>query len=248
MDRRKFLKQNFATLLCLGISSKLYSSDNIYVNQDGITTFESLLQKLNQIQAFVGFGNFNIISFDEAYNISKKVSKIGKFEKNELDLMERFFYEDSAKYGFYGLKTCQNLTDTISKKDIIKIPNTGHYLFRGKPLEIYQKMVKDVGDTLFLTSGVRSVLKQLNLYMAKIKNCDYDITKASFSLAPPARSYHSIGDFDVGKRGYGALNFTEEFTKTDEFKKLVKLDYVDIRYTKNNLDGVRFEPWHIKII
>lgn len=27
-----------------------------------------------------------------------------------------------------------------------------------------------------------------------------------------------------------------------------KLTYIEMRYTINNKDGVRYEPWHIKVI
>jgi len=27
-----------------------------------------------------------------------------------------------------------------------------------------------------------------------------------------------------------------------------KLPYIGMRYTKNNKDGVRFEPWHVEVI
>ncbi|MBW2635413.1 MAG: D-alanyl-D-alanine carboxypeptidase family protein [Deltaproteobacteria bacterium] len=71
---------------------------------------------------------------------------------------------------------------------------------------------------------------------------------ASRSLAPPGYSFHGIGDFDVGSVGLGIDNFTRHFTKTDVFKKLQDLDYVRLRYTESNRLGVRFEPWHIKVI
>jgi len=75
-----------------------------------------------------------------------------------------------------------------------------------------------------------------------------NLSKASRSLAPPGHSYHGIGDFDVGKVGFGRKNFSEEFARTDEFHRLVELGYVDIRYPRDNLFGVRYEPWHIKVV
>ena len=74
------------------------------------------------------------------------------------------------------------------------------------------------------------------------------ITTASRSLVPPAYSYHSIGDFDVGKRGWGHENFTANFARTQEFWSLQKLPYISMRYTVGNADGVRFEPWHVQIV
>ena len=42
-------------------------------------------------------------------------------------------------------------------------------------------------------------------------------------------------------------NFIEAFSSTDEFKKLVDLD-MSIRYPRNNMLGVRYEPWHVKVV
>jgi D-alanyl-D-alanine carboxypeptidase len=52
----------------------------------------------------------------------------------------------------------------------------------------------------------------------------------------------------VGKVGFGLKNFTEEFAQTAEFKRLLDLGYIGMRYPKENLLGVRYEPWHIKVV
>tara|TARA_B110000037_G_scaffold166585_1_gene188457 strand:+ start:106 stop:303 length:198 start_codon:yes stop_codon:yes gene_type:complete len=60
-------------------------------------------------------------------------------------------------------------------------------------------------------------------------------------LAPPGHFYHGIGDFDIGKIGYGAKNFTVDFPRTAEYQKVARLGYVDTRYPTDNLFRVRFE-------
>ena len=75
-----------------------------------------------------------------------------------------------------------------------------------------------------------------------------NLSQASRSLAPPGYSFHAAGDFDVGKVGFGPDNFTEAFARTDEYRRLIDLGYVEIRYTETNPFGVRHEPWHIKIV
>ncbi|HKI73197.1 MAG TPA: D-alanyl-D-alanine carboxypeptidase family protein, partial [Pseudomonadales bacterium] len=75
-----------------------------------------------------------------------------------------------------------------------------------------------------------------------------NLSRASRSLAPPGHSYHGVGDFDVGKVGYGLRNFTSDFARTDEYKSLLELGYVTMRYPQYNLMGVRYEPWHIKVV
>ena len=74
------------------------------------------------------------------------------------------------------------------------------------------------------------------------------MTKATTSIAPPAYSYHTISDFDVGKKHWGYKNFTSRFAKTSEFQKMRQLNYIGMRYSENNKDGVRFEPWHVEVI
>jgi hypothetical protein len=73
------------------------------------------------------------------------------------------------------------------------------------------------------------------------------LSLASRSLAPPGYSYHGIGDFDVGQVGLGADNFSQRFTTTRVYRKLKDLGYMKIRYVEDNMLGVRFEPWHIKV-
>jgi hypothetical protein len=243
LDRRDFLKVCGLSM----ISSPLLAKGDEYISKKDIPTFLSINIKLHKIQKVVGYGNFNIISFDEALMIAKRYSKIGAFTKAELDFIENIFYSDMTKYGFYGKKTVPFLTTKIDKKSVVKIPHTGHYLFQDNSVKIYKHMLKDVNN-IYLTSGVRSVVKQMRLYFSKIYRCGGNITKATNSIAPIAYSYHSIGDFDVGKKGLGSKNFTEEFATTEEFYKIQKLKYVNIRYTKLNKDGIRYEPWHIKII
>jgi hypothetical protein len=253
MDRRGFLRYSKSLTASAAIST-LIAQDakaagrDVYLNRREVTIFSSVQKKLNRIQRVAGYGNFNIISIDEAIKIAKDYSKVGNFTKTELDFMEEIFYEEASKFGFYGRKTCFSLTDKINKKDLKKIPHTGHYLYKGRPIEIYHRLQKDIGDTLVLTSGVRSVVKQMTLFFNKIKRCGGNISLASHSLAPPGYSYHSIGDFDVGKRGWGYKNFTVNFARTREFWEIMKLDYVSVRYSLNNKDGVRFEPWHVKIV
>lgn len=207
----------------------------------------SSVNRLNRLQRIVGHGNFCLIDFDNALKISRNYSQIGKFSKEELNFLEMIFYGDSELYGFVGEKPLKNLTDHLRSSKVIKIPHTGNYLYKGRPLEIYKKIKKDIGEQAILTSGLRSVTKQFLLFLNKAVGSKGNLSIASRSLAPPGYSFHGIGDFDVGQIGFGAFNFTEAFTDTKVFKKLSELGYVDIRYPRDNLFGVRFEPWHIKV-
>ncbi|HIC43964.1 MAG TPA: hypothetical protein EYO73_06640 [Sulfurimonas sp.] len=208
---------------------------------------QSISIKLKKSQRLVGYGNFNLLSFDDLLYIGRNYSKIGKFSKDELDYIENIFYTQATEYGFYGKKVTYKLSDKITKKETIKIPHTGHYLYKGEPVDMYKRLRKEIGPSIILTSGVRSVVKQLDLFLYKANKLNGNYSKAAHSLAPPGYSFHGISDFDVGKLGLGYKNFTSSFSKTKEYADLQKLGYISIRYPKNNPFGVRFEPWHIKV-
>ncbi|HUI27578.1 MAG TPA: M15 family metallopeptidase, partial [Candidatus Kryptonia bacterium] len=98
-----------------------------------------------------------------------------------------------------------------------------------------------------LTSGVRGVMKQFALFLRKAFENNANLSLASRSLAPPGYSFHGISDFDVGQVGLGEDNFTRRFTGSEVYRRLIELEYVAIRYPIDNLVGVRYEPWHIKV-
>jgi len=248
MHRRAFLGFIAAGSVSAMASTQQHDGQSIWLKDEEVRTFLQVQKKIELVKRHVGFGNFNILSFDDMLKVANRYSKIGSFTKNELNFMEKTFYADPNEHGFYGKQTVPTLTTKINRKEVMKIKHTGHYLFRGHSDESYKRVISDVGKSLILTSGVRGVPKQMNLYFNKIKSTKGNVTLASRSLAPPAYSYHSIGDFDVGKKGWGYKNFTASFARTEEFWKLIRLSYVSMRYNLNNKDGVRFEPWHVKII
>jgi hypothetical protein len=220
---------------------------DIYLEKEMLPVLHSCVLRLKHLQRTVGHGNFHLLSFDDGLAIARNYPKVGRFPKKELELLERIFYTDSGLYGFLGEKPIDNMTTSIKKKDVVKIPKSGNYLYKGSPHTMYEKVRKQVGDKLYLTSGIRGVVKQFMLFLKKADKNKGNLSLASRSLAPPGYSFHGIADFDVGQIGYGSLNFTGSFTKTEVFKKLDNLEYISIRYPKDNLKGVRFEPWHIKV-
>jgi len=246
MNRRSFLT---CMALTPTLSTSLMADDNdVYLSPDEFMTISNLNSRLKRLKRFVGFANFNLISYNQALYYGRNYSRIGAFSQKEIGMMERLFDENPNDYGFFGERTCTDLDNRVARKGVEKIPYTGHYLYKGKAEEDYKKIVSDVGESIILTSGVRNVVKQMSLYVSKIYNCGGNMTKATTSIAPPAYSYHTISDFDVGRKGWGYKNFTADFAHTDEFEQMTKLDYIGMRYSKNNADGVRFEPWHVEVI
>ncbi len=227
--------------------NKVFDKDT-YLSTEKLIVFHNTLKRILRVKKVIGYANFNLISFDDMLVYAHRFPVIGRFTKAELALIDEIFFYDANKYGFHGNKVIKELTAKINKKETIKIAGSGHYLFQGDALKKFEQLKKDVGPELILTSGVRSIVKQLQLFLSKVSSSNGNLSLASRSLAPPGHSYHGIGDFDVGKKGFGKLNFTSEFSSTKEYKKLIELKYVDLRYTKDNQVGVRYEPWHIKVV
>ncbi len=252
----KYSENNLHAKASLQVSGKYFKKmknfdrpnpGDMYLKLNQKNILNSVFKKINRIQTHVGYSNFCLLSFDKALKVASNHANIGGFAKKETDFLEMLFYNDPKNYGFYGARTLNNITDKVDASKAIKIKNTGNFVYSGLAIETYNKILKDAGDDVILTSGIRSIVKQFYLFLRKVKRGGGNLSLSSRSLAPPGYSYHGIGDFDVGKRGYGVLNFTNDFTKTDVYKKLVKLGYINFRYPQNNHLGVRFEPWHIKL-
>ncbi len=227
--------------------SKPHRND-VYLPRDQLPLLKSTVKRLRRLQRTVGHGNFHLLSFDGAIRYSSAYSRVGAFTRQELEFLERMFYEDCTSYGFFGQKPVTVLTDAVPKREVTKIRGSGNYLYRGEPARTYEKIHKELGRQVILTSGIRSVIKQFLLYLNKAYTNAGNLSLASRSLAPPGYSYHGVGDFDVGQVGFGIANFTERFATTPVYRHLMDLGYIQIRYERGNMLGVRFEPWHVKVI
>ena len=232
---------------CKNLADEIVVKKPILAIEDEQLLLKTISLKLKQTQRMVGYGHFNLLGFDHLLKIAKNYNKIGEFSKRELDYIEKVFYTEASDYGFYGKKVTNNLSDNITKRETVKVPYTGHYLYKGEPYDLYELLKKEVGPSIVLTSGVRSVVKQLDLFLYKANKLHGNYSEAAHSLAPPGYSFHGVSDFDVGKVGFGYKNFTSSFAKTSEYRSLQKLGYISIRYPEGNPFGVRFEPWHIKV-
>ncbi len=271
MDKRRFLQSAGGLLLTVSAGSipvSAYASicqpedpyrrkirnfeadhtGDIFLSVEQMTILKNVVARLRRVRSIVGHGKFALIGIDEMRTVARNYRKVGHFPKKELDFLEDIFYRDAACYGFLGEKVLNGLTDQVRKKDSTAIRRTGQYLFRGDPLTTYKAIRKQIGRDVILTSGVRGMAKQMYLFLAKAQRTNGNLSRASRSLAPPGYSFHAAGDFDVGKRGWGVRNFSSDFAQTDVFTKLVDLGYARLRYPEDNLLGVRYEPWHIKIV
>lgn len=207
---------------------------------------DSSMAKLTAIQDIVGHGKFYLLSVDEAINVAKR-SSIENFSKKELLFLEELFYIDASNYGFMDKKPLNSFTATIPQHNVYKVPGMGNFIYKGLAQKKWAEIQKIIGKDVVLTSGVRGIIKQFYLFLAKAQKHNGNLSLASRSLAPPGYSFHGIGDFDVGQRGFGYRNFTADFTTTSVYKQLSVSGYLSLRYPKDNFLGVRFEPWHVKV-
>ncbi len=221
---------------------------DLFLPADQFPVMVAAFKRMDRIQAVVGHGNFNVLCFDDMLKFARRYSRAGTFTPAEVTFLDALFHENATRYGFYGAKVTSKLTERVPERDRVKVPYTGHYLYRGTSLATYSNVEKDLDQKIVLTSGIRSVVKQSYLFIAKAITAEGNLSRASRSLAPPGHSFHGIGDFDVGKIGFGRRNFTTAFAQTPEYRKLVDLGYVDMRYPLSNLLGVRYEPWHIQVV
>lgn len=221
--------------------------EDVWITDAKRGVFDSTVMRLRRLEETAGHGNFQILSFDDGLSMASKYQEVGDFTREELDFMEMIFHMEADRYGFFGQKPLISMTARINEDDVFKVPDTGNYLYKGKPLETYYRMRKKAGEEVILTSGIRGIMKQFLLFLNKAHSCEGNLSQASRSLAPPGYSFHGSGDFDVGQVGFGAANFTKRFTTTEVYKKLSDLGYLRLRYPQDNMLGVRFEPWHIQV-
>jgi hypothetical protein len=221
--------------------------EDIFVERDDRRVFESCTKRLRLLERTAGGGNFQLLALDDALSIARDYPRVGEFSSAEIDFLEKIFYFDATRYGFYDSKHLQRITDRIPAQEAVKVPYSGTYIYRGLPLDTYQRIKRDVGDSIILTSGVRGVMKQFHLFLRKAYDFNGNLSLASRSLAPPGYSFHGISDFDVGQVGLGGGNFTSRFATTEAYRRLQELDYLNLRYPLDNMLGVRFEPWHVKV-
>jgi D-alanyl-D-alanine carboxypeptidase len=246
-NRAETYDRQIKDYLCKMRNFNVRHQGDICLDHKEFDLLKSCVNRFERVQQTAGHGNFYLLSFDETIRVARSYSRVGEFTREELDFLEKIFYFDASRYGFFGEKPVKTITERVRRREVQKIPYTGNYLYKGMPLQTYKGIIRGVGAGVVLTSGIRSVTKQFLLFLNKAYDNEGNLSLASRSLAPPGYSYHGIGDFDVGQAGLGADNFTERFTTTSVYHRLNEQGYVRIRYPLDNLLGVRFEPWHIKV-
>ena len=206
-----------------------------------------VMARLDRLQKQVGHGWFYLLGMDEAVRTAKRPA-VGEFTRQELAFLDELFHAPASSYGFMDRKPLDGFTAHIDKSRVVKVPGMGNFVYKGEAEAKWKAVQRLAGDEVVLTSGVRGVIKQFHLFLAKAQRYGGNLSLASRSLAPPGYSFHGVGDFDVGQRGFGARNFMADFTQTPVFTKLSEQGYISLRYPRDNFLGVRFEPWHVKVV
>ena len=96
--------------------------------------------------------------------LSARYPVVGEFPPAEVAFLDELFSSNAKRYGFFGEKVISELTAQIPERERVKMPGTGHFLFRGDSQQVYSKLQKDLGRSVILTSGIRSVVKQTHLF------------------------------------------------------------------------------------
>jgi len=67
---------------------------------------------------------------------------------------------------------------------------------------LYRKLQSDLSGKVVLTSGIRNIVKQTHLFLAKTIQSEGNLSRASRSLAPPGHSFHGIvlGTFSLEEK------------------------------------------------
>ncbi len=159
--------------------------DDVHLVSKDLALLHSSVKKLKKVQSIVGYGNFHLISFDDAIKIARRYRTAKRFTKPELNFLEELFYRDASEYGFEGSKPVHKLTDRINRKNVFRHRGSGHYLFKNESLETFLQIQSDLGDKVVLTSGIRAIAKQFLLFLDKTARSDGNLSLASRQLAPP---------------------------------------------------------------
>lgn len=220
-------------------SPDIVNPSDIFVLKTEREVFDSSFKKLYALLNRVGYVKFSALDISQARTLVS-------FTDDEMDYLKKLFMFDASNFGFYRDKP---LSDFNAKIDSTKLTQANGILcFDGKTIDKYRAMKDSIGDDVFMSSGIRSIVKQSFLFIQKARHCDYNLSMASRTIAPPGYSYHGVGYFDIGSRKISlSQNFTDQFADTGVFKKAAKDGYISLRYGLENKLGVRYGPWHVKV-
>ena len=99
--------------------------------------------------------------------IGRRYSSVGTFTRAETDFFEGLFSANATEYGFLGDKVTEKLTETIKRAKQKRFQKQDIFYFGADLRGFIEKLKNDIGVSITLTSGIRSVVKQTHLFIAK---------------------------------------------------------------------------------
>ena len=90
MNRRNFLA--CAALTPIFANQLMAETNDIYLSRDEWELLVSVNTKLKRVKKYVGFANFNLLSFENTLFYAKNYYKVGAFTKSEIAFIEKLFY------------------------------------------------------------------------------------------------------------------------------------------------------------
>jgi len=108
------------------------------------------------------------------------------------------------------------------------------------------------GISIVPISGFRSLEDQKYLYFDVKADRNQDAAERAKVSAPPGYSEHHTGyAVDIGDGNTPALNLSPDFDKTAAYRWLkdnANRYSFELSFTKNNRQGVSYEPWHWRYV
>jgi hypothetical protein len=202
----------------------------------------AIARRLEAVQRVIGHGRFNLVSFDDVRAAAPHTPG-GPISAAESAEFEALLDLDARRIGFLGKRVVSDLAYRLPS-NLVDVGRGQHVFPEADAL--FRRARAAVGERLIVTSGARGVPKQMHVFIRSALRAGL-VARRVHSVAPPGYSYHAVGDIDVGDRELGGVNFTEEFARSETYRRLAALPYIRFRYPPGNPFGVQFEPWHLEV-
>jgi D-alanyl-D-alanine carboxypeptidase len=139
--------------------------------------------------------------------------------------------------------------------ELAPIVADGSIKLRKAAAKAYREMVaaaQQEGISIVPISGFRSLEDQKYLYFDVKADRNQNAAERAKVSAPPGYSEHHTGyAVDIGDGNTPALNLSPDFDKTAAYRWLkdnANRYSFELSFTKNNRQGVSYEPWHWRYV
>lgn len=141
------------------------------------------------------------------------------------------------------------------QSELKAISSDGHFKLREAAADKFlqmQEAARRDGVNLSIISAFRTVEEQNQLFFKVKEQRGQVVSKRAEVSAPPGYSEHHTGyAIDIGDANAPSTNLNQDFENTKAFQWLEKnaSSYsFELSFTKNNPQGVNYEPWHWRFV